>query len=231
MATTTTIAHPQPAYRTSIGRKMLVAGSGIIGLLYVFAHMVGNLHVFQGPKQLDSYSDYLRRMGEPIFPRSFILWCIRIVVLLALIVHVYFTVQLARRSRASRRNRYGHPSTVQASYASRTMRWGGAFLFLFIVFHLMDLSWGTAQTAFVRGAVYHNVVTGFRHWVVSLVYLAAMVALALHIYHGTWSVSQTLGIDQARWRRPVRRLAVGAAVVIPGGFAVVPLAVLVRIVH
>src|SRR3989442_1345180 len=114
--------------------------------------MIGNLHAFQGPEQLDDYADFLRRMGEPIFPRSPVLWALRLVMLTALTVHVYFTVQLARRSRAGRVTRYEHTGTVQASYASRTMRWGGAFLFLFITFHLMDLSWGTAQTDFVRGA-------------------------------------------------------------------------------
>src|SRR3989440_10940706 len=98
--------------------------------------MLGNLHAFQGPNQINSYGEQLRTIGEPLVPRSLLLWLLRITVITAVFVHVGFTTQLALRSRASRQSRYADTDIVQASYASRTMRWGGAALLAFIVFHL-----------------------------------------------------------------------------------------------
>ena len=199
-------------------------------MLFVLAHMLGNLHAFQGPRQLNHYADYLRAMGEPLLPRSLLLWVLRVVVLVAVTVHVGLTAQLALRSRAARPVRYVHTGVVQASYASRTMRWGGVAILAFIVFHLMDLSWGV-HPDFVRGDVYHNVVNGFRRWPVTAVYVAAMTALGMHLYHGTWSVFQTLGVNGARWDRAIRRGAVSLALVVGVGYVAVPVAVLAHLVR
>ena len=206
-----------------------MAITGVVGVLYVLVHMLGNLHAFQGPRQLNHYGEYLRTIGEPLLPRSMLLWIARIVLLTAVTIHIGLTAQLALRSRAARPVRYVHPGVVQASYASRTMRWGGLALLGFIVFHLMDLSWGV-HPHFVRGDVYHNVVTGFRRWPVTAVYLAAMAALGLHLYHGTWSVFQTLGVNRPRWDRAIHRGALTLALIVGLGFSTVPVAVLVHLV-
>lgn len=219
---------PAPG-RTSVGKKFLVAATGIIGVGFVFAHMVGNLHAFEGPRQLNEYAEGLRKLGEPLLPRSSLLWLMRSVLLVAVITHIVLTVQLARASRRARPVRYEHPGVVQASYASRTMRWGGAALLAFIVFHLMDLSWGV-HPDFIRGDVYHNAVNGFRRWPVTGVYLVALGALGMHLYHGTWSVCQTLGVNRVRWDRAIRRGALTLALVISVGYAALPIGVLARIV-
>ncbi|MDQ1397106.1 MAG: succinate dehydrogenase / fumarate reductase, cytochrome b subunit, partial [Acidimicrobiaceae bacterium] len=178
----TTTFNAPPIYKTTIGKKVLVAVSGILGLGFVVAHMIGNLHAFQGPAQVNHYGEWLRNMGEPAVPRSFLLWALRLLLLGGLILHVGLTMQLAVRSRASRQSRYGEHDMVQASYASRTMRWGGIALFLFIVWHLMDLSWGV-HPHYVRGDIYGNLISGFKRWWDTVIYLVAMAALGMHIYH------------------------------------------------
>jgi succinate dehydrogenase / fumarate reductase cytochrome b subunit len=217
-------------HRTSVGKKVAVATTGIIGVGFVFAHMVGNLKVFLGPHAINTYGEGLRTMGEPYFPRSFVLWCLRLVLIAAVVIHVVLTVQLARQSRRARPVRYEYTKAVRKSPAARTMRWGALAIFLFIIFHLADLTWGTANPGFVRGDVYRNLVATFdRPWVTAI-YLLAMFALGMHLYHGTWSVTQTLGINQARWDKAIRRGATALAVVIAGGFALVPLGVVFKVV-
>ena len=225
---TTTIEAP-PLYRTTIGKKVLVAVTGILGLGFVAAHMVGNLHAFEGRSQLNSYGEWLRSIGEPALPRSLFLWIMRVVLLGALIIHVSLTAQLAMRSRASRKARYADHDIVQASYASRTMRWGGVAILLFIIWHLMDLSWGV-PAHFIRGDVYDNVVQSFNEVPNTIVYLIASFALGMHLYHGTWSVFQTLGVNRARWDRTVHMLGLTIALVIGIGFAAVPLGVLAGVI-
>jgi len=218
-----------PLPRTSVAKKQLVAATGAVGVLFVLAHMAGNLHAFQGPRQLNHYSEYLRTLGEPLLPRSALLWVLRVVLVVAVTLHIGLTAELALQSRSARPIRYVHTGVVQASYASRTMRWGGVALLAFIVFHLIDLSWGV-HPHYVRGDVYRNVVTGFRRWPVTAVYLAAMGALGMHLYHGTWSVFQTLGANGARWDRAIRRGAVSLALLVGVGYATVPVAVLAHLV-
>jgi succinate dehydrogenase / fumarate reductase cytochrome b subunit len=217
------------AIRTSVGKKMLVAGSGILFIGFVLAHMVGNLKIFLGPGPINRYGEFLRDMGEPIFPRSYLLWGLRGLLFVGLVVHVGLTIQLARQSRAARQVRYVHPGVVDANYASRTMRWGGMVIFAFLIFHLMDFTWGV-HPDFKRGDVYANVVSGFTRVPVTIVYIFAMLTLAMHLYHGTWSVFQTLGVNRARWDRAIRGLALSLAIIIPGGYCLVPLAVVFRIV-
>jgi succinate dehydrogenase / fumarate reductase cytochrome b subunit len=218
-----------PLYKTTIGKKVLVAVTGIVGIGFVFTHMLGNLHAFQGPNQINSYAEQLRNLGEPLVPRSLLLWLLRLTLIVAVIVHVTVTAQLAVRSRASRQARYSDTDIVQASYASRTMRWGGAAILAFLVFHLMDFTWGV-HPQYVRGDVYHNLVVGFQRWPVVVVYMVAMLCLGMHLYHGTWSTFQTLGINRKRWDKGIRALALGLALLIPLGYAAVPLAVLFRVV-
>jgi len=223
---TTTLAAP-PIYRTSIGKKMLLAGSGLVILLWLIGHMLGNLKVWLNQPEFDNYAEFLRRLGEPIFPHTVLLWIIRAGLTVAFVVHVYLAVDLSVRNRRARQIRYRHAGRVQADIPAVTMRWGGLALALFVVFHLANFTWIHPGYRFVRGQVYNNVVANFGEWWLVAIYLAAMVALALHIYHGTWSIFQTFGINRARWDRMIRRTAGTLAVVMFVGFSSVPIGVLV----
>ena len=216
-------------FGTSIGKKMLMAASGLFILLWLIGHMLGNLKVWLNQKEFDSYAEFLRRMGEPIVPHSVLLWLIRALLTVAFVVHVYLAVDLSLRNRRARQTRYVRTARVQAQVPAVTMRWGGLALALFVVFHLANFTWGWIHPGyrFVRGAVYHNVVGNFDQWWLVLIYLAAMIALALHIYHGSWSIFQTFGTNNRRWDRVIRRSAGTVAVVMFVGFASVPVGVLV----
>jgi succinate dehydrogenase / fumarate reductase, cytochrome b subunit len=225
---TTTLIAP-PIYRTSIGKKVIMAGSGLVLLLYVIGHMIGNLKAFLSAQELDTYAEFLRRMGEPILPHSVLLWIIRVVVGVAFVAHVYLAIDLSVRSRRARQDRYAHPDHVQANPAPFTMRWGGIAIALFVIFHLAHFTWGWIHPdyTFVRGGVYHNVVESFNQWWLVVIYVAAMVALGLHLYHGTWSMFQTFGVNSRRWDRVIRRTAATVAIVVFVGFSAVPIGVLV----
>ena len=231
-AMTTTVA-PPPVYQTSIGKKVLMAASGVILLLFVLVHMIGNLKVFLGASEYNRYAEGLRTLLEPIFPRGYVLWAIRIVLIAAFVVHVVLAWQTASRSRAARRTRYQHTGTVQADYAARSMRWGGVTILAFLFFHLANLTWGWLHPGFtyVRGDVYHNFVESFEVWWITGLYLIAMVALGLHIYHGTWSVFQTFGANNKVWDQRIRRLATSLAAIVVVGNSAMPIAVLVGAVR
>lgn len=225
--TTTMTARPS-LYRTSIGQKVAVAASGVFLILWVTAHMLGNLKVLLGKGEFNSYAHFLRRMLAPPFPHTWFLWIIRILLIVALAVHVYYVVALARRSRHARVARYAHTDHVQADPAALTMRWGGLTLALFIVFHLAMFTWGWIHPSyhFVKADPYANVVGAFNVWWMDLIYLAAMGALALHIYHGFWSVFQTFGVNNRRWDRVIRTWATAWSGAIFLGFIAIPFAVL-----
>ncbi len=227
--TTTAAATVPPLYRTSIGKKMLMAASGLVILLWLIGHMLGNLKVWLNQREFDSYADFLRRLGEPIFPHTVFLWLIRVVLTVAFVVHVYLAIDLSLRNRRARQVRYVRTARVQADVPAVTMRWGGLALALFVVFHLANFTWGWIHPGyrFVRGSVYANVVGNFNQWWLVVIYVAAMVALALHIYHGTWSIFQTFGANSRRWDRLIRRSAGAVAIVMFVGFVSVPVGVLV----
>jgi succinate dehydrogenase / fumarate reductase cytochrome b subunit len=223
---TTTLA--PPLYRTSIGKKVLMAGSGVVLLGFVIFHMLGNLKVYLGATAINRYGDGLRTFGEPIFPRTMLLWLVRVVLMAAFAVHVITAVQLARQSRAARQTRYVRPGHVQADYAALTMRWGGLTIALFVVFHLAHFTWGWVHPnyTYVRGNVYGNLTQGLDIWWISAIYIFAMIALGLHIYHGTWSIFQTFGVNSRRWDRLIRRSAATVAAVVVAGNCSIPIAVL-----
>ncbi|MDQ1357426.1 MAG: succinate dehydrogenase / fumarate reductase, cytochrome b subunit [Acidimicrobiaceae bacterium] len=229
MTTIATAPATPPLYRTSIGKKMLMAASGLVILLWLIGHMLGNLKVWLNQREFDSYAEFLRRLGEPIFPHTVFLWLIRVVLTVAFVVHVYLAVDLSRRNRRARQTRYVRTARVQADMPAVTMRWGGLALALFVIFHLANFTWGWIHPGyrFVRGSVYANVVGNFDQWWLVAIYVAAMVALALHIYHGTWSIFQTFGANSRRWDRLIRRSAGALAIVMFVGFVSVPVGVLV----
>jgi succinate dehydrogenase / fumarate reductase cytochrome b subunit len=206
---------------------MALTGIGL--LLYVLVHMIGNLKIFLGANELgeyeiDLYGEALRNLGGDLVPRTSILWLFRIGLIALFGIHIYAAAELTKRNlRARGRGRYDHKREYEAvNYANRTMRWGGIIILLFLFYHLADLTWGFANPAFVRGNVYDNVVASLTQPAVAILYLVAQFALALHIYHGAWSLFQSLGSINARYKDLRRVLAVVfAATVFIGNTAIV----------
>jgi succinate dehydrogenase / fumarate reductase cytochrome b subunit len=209
---------------SSIGKKAVMAVTGVIGVLFVLGHMVGNLQVFQGAERLNAYGHLLHG------PLNELIWGARVVLLVAVVLHVVAAYQLTMRNRAARPVEYATRTPQVSTLASRTLRWGGVLLLAFIVFHLLDLTIGTVNPGFQEGNVYANLLGSMQRPLVAAFYIVAMGALALHLYHGAWSSLRTLGVAQASVSPLKRRVAVVIAVVIALGFAVVPLAVLLGIV-
>lgn len=217
-------------YRSSVGKKILMAVSGIVLVGFIVVHMLGNLKVFSGEVGFNAYAAFLREVGYPALPHSSALWTFRIVLLLATVVHVWMAFQLWGASRAAREHGYTRNKDLSFTYASRTMRWGGVILLLFIVYHILHFTTGHLHQDFVHGDAYHNFVTAFQvPWIV-LVYVVAQVALCLHLYHGVWSLFQTLGANHPRYNRYRRPLAAVLAVGVFVGFVSPPLLVLARVV-
>jgi succinate dehydrogenase / fumarate reductase cytochrome b subunit len=226
MATTTTAARPS-LYATHIGKKYAMAISGIVLMAFVFVHLVGNLKLYLGAGPMDAYGRWLRDAGEPAMPRETLLWAVRIVLLGALAVHICSAYALTVVNRRARPEAYrSRRDYIAASFASRTMRWTGIIVAAFVVFHLLDLTWGTANPDFRAGDPYQNVVASFQRWPVALVYVFANLALAVHLSHGAWSIFQSMGWVP-RWRRG---FAIAFAAVIAVGNVSFPLAVLTGVI-
>ncbi len=222
---------PIDLYRSAVGKKYVMAASGLVLMGFVLAHMVGNLKLYLGPSEIDRYGAWLRTMGEPVLPRTVALWLIRVVLIAAFALHLHAAWALTRIDLRARRERYRRRTDyIAANFASRTMRWTGPIVGLFIVYHLLDLSWGPANPSFVRGAVYHNVVASFSRWPTALAYTAANVALGVHLYHGAWSLFQSMGWNHLRWNRWRRWFAGGFALVVTAGNVSFPLMVLTGVV-
>jgi succinate dehydrogenase / fumarate reductase cytochrome b subunit len=214
--------------RSTVGKKIVMAATGIVLVGFVVGHMVGNLKIYLGADHFNAYARFLREVAEPLLGYSGALWGIRVVLIVCVVLHVAAAYQLTRLSRAARPVGYaaGRPP---ASYAAWTMRWGGVVLLLFVVYHLLHFTLGTVGYGpgqFRHLDAYHNVVVGFRVWYVSAFYVAAMLALGLHLWHGTWSMFQTLGLIDPRWHRAVHTAGAVLAVVVVAGNVSVPLAVL-----
>ena len=205
---------------STIGKKVVMAVTGIVLVGYILAHVTANLLIFAGPAAIDAYAAKLRTV--PI-----LLWGVRILLLVSVVLHVVAAVQLAARAKAARPTPYHRWEPQTSSAASRTMRWGGLAILLFLVYHILHFTTGQAHPDFIHLAPYHNITTAFRLWWVAAIYIAAMLALAMHLYHGTWSMLQTLGIEHARVNPARRRLATVIAVLVPLGFVTVPIAVLI----
>lgn len=219
-------------YRSSIGKKAVMAITGIIGYGFVLGHMVGNLKIFLGEAEFNNYAAFLRTIGEPLVPERVLLWIIRIVLLAAVALHVTMAIQLSRQELAARPVAYREKKRMQASFASLTLRWGGLAIFLFIIYHLAHFTFGVGIANF-RGheSAYQNVVYGFSNPINVALYLAAVFAVAMHLYHGVWSMFQTLGLNGTRTNGLWRGLAMISAFVTFFGFALVPIAVLAGIVR
>ncbi|MFQ5846786.1 MAG: succinate dehydrogenase cytochrome b subunit [Candidatus Methylomirabilales bacterium] len=213
-------------YRSAVGKKAVMAVTGIALFGYVLLHMLGNMKLYLGRESLNHYAEYLRVMGEPFFPYGTLLWIVRIILLVAVGLHILAAIQLTLMNQQARPLGYEQRRTVAASYAARTMRWGGVILVLFVIYHLLDLTWGTVNTGFIPGDVYHNVVMSFQRWPVAGFYIVAQLALGLHLYHGLWSLFQSLGWNHPRFNHWRRNFAIAFAWLITVGNISFPVAVL-----
>ncbi|MFI2261970.1 succinate dehydrogenase [Streptomyces tubercidicus] len=230
---------------STVGKKTVMAVSGLVMLLYLVVHMLGNLKIFFGADEFNGYAHWLRVVGEPFMHYEWTLWLVRVVLVAAVVAHATSAYQLSRRDIRARPHNYAHPSPghrpwprrfaphllLRTSYATRTMRWGGIILGLFIVWHLLDLTTGTVHTGgFQEGRPYQNVVDTFSTWYGNVIYLVAMLALGLHIRHGFWSAAQTLGVGSRARERLLKTLAQVLALVLTVGFVSVPVAVMTGVV-
>jgi succinate dehydrogenase / fumarate reductase, cytochrome b subunit len=220
-------------YRSTIGKKIIMAATGLIGIGFVLGHMAGNLQAFVGRDKLNAYGALLHGpLGE-------LLWVVRVVLVAAVVLHVLMAYQLTMRARAARPVGYQQRTPQVSTWASRTMRWGGVLLLAFIVLHILHFTtgqvdpagWHDRLDAAGRRDVYGNLVASFRIWWVAAFYVLAMIFLGLHLYHGAWSSVRTLGYAKPSPHPLHRRIALIVAAVIWLGFTVVPLAVLAGVIH
>lgn len=208
---------------SAIGLKLVMAATGVILSGFVLGHMLGNLKVFEGAEALNAYGRLLR--FEPA-----ILWAVRVGLLAAVGLHIWAYVLLYRSNWAARTSRYRVTAYRESSLASRSMWLTGPLLLAFIVFHLLHLTTGNVHPSFEEGDIYHNVVSGLRVVPVGLFYLAAMAALGIHLWHGTFSLFVSLGASQPKSLRFGQRFSIVFTLIVVAGFAAVPLAVLIGLV-
>ncbi len=219
-------------YGSALGKKYAMALSGIVMMGFVVAHTIGNLKLYVGPEAMDTYGEWLRDVGYPALPHSGLLWILRLGLIVALLVHLHAAWALTRMNRRARPVRYqSKRDYVAADFAARTMRWTGIIVLLFIAFHLGDLTFGVTNTsAFTEGAVYANTVASFSRPAVSIFYIIANLALAYHLYHGAWSMFQSLGLNNRRFNHWRRYFAIGFAAVVVVPNISFPIAVLTGVV-
>jgi len=207
-------------YYSTLGKKILMSFTGIILFVFVLAHMVGNLQIYAGPEKLNEYSAFLHRNANEI------LWPARIVLIACVLVHFVAAVQVWLRNRAARPVEYRVKVDIAVNYAVRTMVWSGPLIFAFLVYHLLHLTFGAVHSQrFVGEDVYQNVVAGFQLWPVSLVYIIANLILAFHLYHGLWSLFQTIGWNHSRFNSWRRLGAVVFSLVVAAGNISIPVSV------
>ncbi|MDH4042836.1 MAG: succinate dehydrogenase cytochrome b subunit [Gemmatimonadota bacterium] len=212
-------------YRSTVGKKVLMAITGFVLLGFVVVHMIGNLKAFMGAEYFNTYAEALRALGAPFFGHGQALWLFRIVLLGSVLIHAFFGIQLWLVSNRARPIGYEKTPYLQTTAASLTMRWGGLLIGGYVVYHLMHLTIGNVNPDFIPGDAYHNLVVGFESTTAAAAYVIAVFVLALHLYHGTWSALQTLGLNHPKYNSWRRGIAAVLAIVLLVGFATVPVAV------
>jgi succinate dehydrogenase / fumarate reductase cytochrome b subunit len=222
---------PLRFWRSAVGKKWVMAVTGIMLLGFVLGHMLGNLKLYLGPSHLNDYAEWLHTVGEPALPKNAFLWIMRSALLVAVALHITAAAQLTIMNRRARPVRYkSHRDYIAANFASRTMRWTGIIVLLFLFWHLADLTFGWANPDYVKLNVYNNVVYSLERWPVALLYIVANIALAFHIFHGAWSMFQSLGLNNPRWNAARKGFAAAFAAVILIGNVSFPIAVLAGVV-
>ncbi len=223
-------------YGTAVGKKYVMALTGVIGIGFVITHMIGNLKMFLGKDAggvyaIDHYGEFLRELLVPILPRTVALWLLRLVLIGAILLHLHAAFSLTVLNRTARPVKYQSARDYQvASFASRTMRWTGIIVLLFLAWHLADFTAGWANPGFVRGEVYRNIDASLSRIPVAALYIVANIALGVHLFHGTWSLFQSIGWSNPRFNKWRRAMAMGVATVIVVGNVSFPVAVLAGIV-
>lgn len=228
-------------WRSTVGKKTAMAVSGLVMLLYLVVHMLANLKIFFGPPDYNGYARWLRTLGEPLLHYGWFLWIVRVALVAAVVVHGVAAYQLSRRDHAARPSKYVHPTPGRptparggphgrASYATRTMRWGGVILGLFIVWHILDLTTLTVNPNAEEGRPYENVVATFSTWYGNTIYIVALLALGMHVRHGLWSAAQSLGANRPGVDRTLKITADVLALALTLGFMAVPVAVMTGVV-
>jgi succinate dehydrogenase / fumarate reductase cytochrome b subunit len=219
-------------YSTAVGKKYVMALTGIAMMGYVLAHMVGNLKMYLGPEEINHYAEFLRELLVPLLPRGVALWILRIGLLGAAVLHIHAAYSLTVLNREARSVKYQSERDYQvANFASRTMRWTGIIVLLFVLWHLADLTWGWVNPDYVRGDVYHNVDASLSRVPVAILYIVANIALGIHLYHGAWSLFQSMGWNRPRFNKWRRGFAIAFATLIVVGNVSFPIAVLAGIVE
>lgn len=208
-------------YQTTLGKKVVMAISGVILIGFVLGHMAGNLQIFLGPEKLDAYAEFLHSMPA-------LLWGTRIVLLVSVFAHFLSAFSLWKQNKVARPQAYAKQVSQATTYAARTMRWGGVIVLLFIVYHLLHLTVGAPVAGYeiVHGKVYDNVVNGFSNPAIAGFYIIAQACLGLHLYHGTWSLMQTLGFNHDKYNHLRRNIACGVSLLITIGNISIPVSVL-----
>ncbi|THV26265.1 succinate dehydrogenase cytochrome b subunit [Glycomyces paridis] len=206
-----------------------MAVSGVLMVLFIIAHMAGNLHVFEGREEMNAYAAGLRSFGAPLLPHESLLWVMRIGLVASIAVHIGALIALSRRAHHARPVRYAHRHKAkgESPNAYGIMRFGGIVIFLFVIWHLLDLTWRTVNPVKDAHDAYGAVMATFDpdRWPVTVFYLLALTALGLHLRHGIWSAVQTIAGPNTKWRKRTQAIALAVAVLIVAGFAIVPLAV------
>jgi succinate dehydrogenase / fumarate reductase cytochrome b subunit len=216
---------------STVGKKIVMATSGLIMLSYLVVHLYGNLKVFFGLEELNGYAEWIRNIGQPFMHHVWTLWLVRAVLVLALVAHVVTAYQLSRLDIKARPTKYVH-SKPRTTYFTHTMRWGGIVLGLFIVWHILDLTTGTVHPGqFEDVHPYENLIDTFSTWYSNVIYIAAMLALGLHLQHGVYSAAQTLGVSSRRADRAWKISANVLALVLTAGFISIPVGVMTGLVH
>jgi succinate dehydrogenase cytochrome b subunit len=216
-------------WNSIVGKKVVMAVTGAVLILFVIMHMIGNLKIFSGPEEINAYSRFLREVGWPELGYGQLLWMVRTVLFLCAVLHITAAVQLTRMNWQARPTGYESRKNVETSWGAVTMRWGGLLLAVFIVFHLFHFTGGMVgfePGQFEHLAVYQNVVAGFSNVPIALFYIIAMAALCLHLDHGVWSMLQTLGWVTQGNTKTLKTVSRIVALIIFAGFISVPISVL-----
>ena len=218
---------------SAVGKKAVMAVTGVLLFGFVLVHMIGNLKLYEGPEVMNAYGHFLKTVGYPAVPNSGLLWVARLVLLAAVGLHIWAAWQVTLMSREARPVAYVAKPKVHTTYASRTLRWGGVIIVLFIIYHLLDFTLGTVNPNphYTHEDIYGNVLASFQVWWIAAFYIAAQVALGFHLYHGLWSLFQSLGWNHPRFNAWRNRFAHGFAWLITLGNISFPVAVLTGLVH
>lgn len=211
-------------YQATIGKKAVMAITGVILFGFIVGHLVGNLQIFAGRETINAYGTFLHHSTHGL------IWVFRLVLLISVIAHIVASIQLTKTKVDARPVRYAKTNYSHSSYASRTMMWSGPIIAAFIVFHLLDLTWGSVNPSFQEGVVYENLITSFSRWPVSLAYIFALTLLCMHLYHGLYSMFQSLGFSHPKYTPSIQRFAKITAFLIWAGYVSIPVAVLAKVV-